>query len=331
MLMSIDSSVFSASARETLDILSKNIGIEAEKAQSIAKCRRVHISECAFFLASFFESDELFFTSESFIENYQNIVRILFPYAEKGFAGGLPNILFRAELCSKLCDIYLQQMSCDEAEFLKKLLSINDYNIFSFGFDNCVIEHPYSVAMLKSLYSDMAFELFFQHDNRLYPSYQSDFNDVCEEVFYNRAEACLLPIVSSDDGQLAGFRALIDKYDLKIARTCIVSPESGSSTKFALLKKTLEAIPQCENIRLEIKTVLTDELDLPGLLLAAQHIGASTGSVISQPSHFGSELAYNIVFICPTQMLPLLLAFLFLEVPQFILYGIYYNINEQRS
>jgi len=319
---------------DSLTVISENFQGEAEKAYPLEKCRKAHISEYAVFLSRYFDRKEPFFVSESFVNIYRNTVNTVFGHGvqQKNLISNPPDVVYRAELCSILCEIYAQKfISPQIRSFTEKLLSANDYNIFMSDSDNTETENPYAVALLKSVYSDMAFEVFAAEDPALYPSYQTDFDSVCEDVFYNRAGACILPIRTFDDGQLASFRALIDKYDLKITRTCTVSPENGGATVFALLRKNILPVKLSDigTVKVEIKTLLTEDMTLPSLLIAAEHLGVKVSSVSSLPLFFASELSFSIVFECSANTIPTLLAFLFLEVPQFILYGIYFDINSE--
>ena len=98
---------------------------------------------------------------------------------------------------------------------------------------------PKSVEYLRSGVADKAFEHFAKRFERLAASYVSDFKTMCEDVYYDRADACILPIESSTDGMLASFRHLLIKYELKLSGICKVKQNDETTLTLALVTGSL--------------------------------------------------------------------------------------------
>ncbi len=92
------------------------------------------------------------------------------------------------------------------------------------------------IAYFQNAYADAAFRIFSEVLDAPSVSYASDFTAVCEEVYYGRADMCMLPMDSSRDAKLISFYRLIDKYELNPILSChVISPDGGVTTRYALL------------------------------------------------------------------------------------------------
>lgn len=124
------------------------------------------------------------------------------------------------------------------------------------------------------------------------------FQDICEEVYNGICEYCLLPVSNSSEGRLSRFCGMILKYDLKICAACDVSaPDGNGSTRFALLRKTIRALPpSLSGISDDLHFCLvlpTDTLPtLSELLHAADLCKLQVLYVDTQPDFIGDDLLH---------------------------------------
>lgn len=190
------------------------------------------------------------------------------------------------------------------------------------------------IACIRNSYTDTAYDIFSRELKDPTVMYCTDFNNVCEEVYYNRAGLCILPIQNSTDGNLVSFRNLINKYELKTVMTCSVDTTYNNYTKFALLKKNIENIRlKSKNIRfqnfLEFTITLSDATKLSALLKAAECYNMRLYKIDSVPVTYSeSEYSYDIVIALNDSEFDLmcLICYLCLEMPQFTPTGLYKNL-----
>lgn len=139
------------------------------------------------------------------------------------------------------------------------------------------------IAYVRNYYSDTAYRVFSHHIKGAGVVYPGSFSAVCEEVYYNRAEYCILPYETSDEGVLPGFRMLIDKYELVPVLTCPVvtdNSDSGSRiTHFMLLSKNFTRIKPSERFDRGSEEFLKITLDNPdgGVMAAVLSAALSSG------------------------------------------------------
>lgn len=75
---------------------------------------------------------------------------------------------------------------------------------------------PKSAVYFRTPVSDKAYSVFSKEYTALAAMYAPDFKTVCEDVYYDRADACILPLESAEDGLIMSFRHMLLKYELKI-------------------------------------------------------------------------------------------------------------------
>lgn len=92
-----------------------------------------------------------------------------------------------------------------------------------------------SAVYMKSRTADEAFDAFSESLGELSASYGSNFSAICEEVYYERADACIMPLESTSDGLFMSFRNLLMKYELMIAAVCRIPTEDDGFLSTALL------------------------------------------------------------------------------------------------
>ncbi|MBQ8509744.1 MAG: hypothetical protein IJ493_07550 [Clostridia bacterium] len=190
------------------------------------------------------------------------------------------------------------------------------------------------IAYLKNAYADTAFRIFSGVLNTPSVVYAGDFAQVCEEVYYGRADMCILPVDSSRDAKLISFYRLIDKYELKIALSCdVTSPDGSVTTRYALLRKSLELPRQswldaADASFLEFSLIPDEKVSLADVLRAAEVCGLYIYKIDALPlSYSDSEFSYDIILRVGEGGFESFALFLALAVPQYEPLGIYPHIR----
>lgn len=99
------------------------------------------------------------------------------------------------------------------------------------------------IAYQRNSYADSAYLLFAKHLSAPRAVYSHNFQTVCEEVYNQSCEYCILPLENSADGPLNSFFRLIERFELKIAATCdIPTTDKSRTTRFALLRRNLSPL-----------------------------------------------------------------------------------------
>jgi hypothetical protein len=174
-----------------------------------------------------------------------------------------------------------------------------------------------SICYVKSPSSDKAYLKLAEEVNDARVVYAEDFSKACENVYYGKCTYCILPVSSSTDGRLMGFKNLAKKFSLFTA--CAVSVKSeDSETTFALMKRELEIPSDPEGVLFE--TRIPDVKDVGEILYAARVCGMEALAVSLSPHAEGEcELLFKVSDdgICG------FLTYLSLEHRDFVPVGIY--------
>ncbi len=96
---------------------------------------------------------------------------------------------------------------------------------------------PGLTAYVKSTAADAAFKTFRKVFPSLSDTHGSSFREICEDLFYDRTDCCILPLASSEEGLFMSFRQMLIKYELSILSVCRVGSEE-SFTEFALVSSS---------------------------------------------------------------------------------------------
>ncbi len=190
------------------------------------------------------------------------------------------------------------------------------------------------VAYLRNAYADRAFRRFCEQLGELSVVYCTDFESVCEEVYYGRADMCILPLDSSRDAKLIGFVRLVDKYELKIILSCgITSPDQSVTTRYALLSKNIEYPSQIGGISgsplfFEFSFVPDETNTLAGVLAASELCRLRPYKVDAIPlTYSDNEFSYDVVLNCNGGELDTFALYMYLSVPQYEPLGVYLNLG----
>ena len=190
---------------------------------------------------------------------------------------------------------------------------------------------PSIVAYLKNPLTDVAYKVFSKVLTDARVSYADSFSGVCEDVYYQRAAYCILPIENYEDGRLSGFMNMIRKYELKIALTCNVESANGKITKFALLKREESKmnVPEelCDGEYLEIGVSSGQNGNLNKIMSAAEYFGYAVNKVDSLPVYYSEKEYYFDIVFSETGNLQNFLCWLDLEMPRYEVLGIYTQLK----
>lgn len=186
------------------------------------------------------------------------------------------------------------------------------------------------IAYLQNAYADAAFRRFSEVLDSPSVTYPGDFTSVCEEVYYGRAELCMLPLDSSRDAKLISFYRLIDKYELKIILSCdVASADGGVTTRYALLGKSAVwpdyvIRNKCGSLFFEFSFVPDEERTLADVLSAAGQCGLRLYKTDAIPlSYSDSEFSCDVILDCQNGELNAFVLYMMLAVPQYELLGVY--------
>ena len=95
------------------------------------------------------------------------------------------------------------------------------------------------IVYQRSSYTDEAYLRFAGLLTLPRATYAKSFDAACESVYKRECEYCILPLETSDAGQLTGFWRLIARYGLKLAAVCdLPTSNQNQITRFALLRAT---------------------------------------------------------------------------------------------
>ncbi len=185
------------------------------------------------------------------------------------------------------------------------------------------------IAYLQNSYTDSAFMQFSSLLSYPRAAYFESITDVCESVFNDGCEYCILPIETSNDGKLFSFYEMILKYSFKInAVYDLHSNDKNEYTRYALLSKRLNFRKM---LKLKSKTrffefVFSDTENLPidDLLTAAKFFSCKLQRIDTLTQNTSK-------LICPvfkTDGLDLqtFLAFLKIDCSDFIPVGLYTQV-----
>ncbi len=94
---------------------------------------------------------------------------------------------------------------------------------------------PERVSYVRNPYSDRVFDVLSGIYGSLRVFYAENSKGVCESVYYDETDSCILPFESGDEGLLLSFRRLMLKYELRVISVVKLQTGDDSYTGFALL------------------------------------------------------------------------------------------------
>ena len=319
----------------TVDTVRYNLSELRDRGISVSERRLAHVEEAAKILSKeLADSGITVFENDAFISAYRSFARSAFEADD-----ALPSDIPRENEAKIRAD--LREDAVNSAIFLCSDLCrrMRDrgapLGFFDFFPKNTDTVSGARIAYLRNPYSDMAFRIFSEVIKNPSVSSPRDFAGVCEEVYYGRCRYCILPVETSDEGALSGFRRLVSKYELCPVLSCSVATASGTqTTRFALFAKNMERIAEKRNVeRISGREVFSFRLDAPtdeslNKTVKALHMyGLRTLTVNSTPVAW-DEGRYSFEFSaeCSDGELDAMLLFLTLEIPEYTPIGLYLKV-----
>ena len=114
-----------------------------------------------------------------------------------------------------------------------------------------------------------------------------NFSDGCEDVASGNADACVIPLITSQDGLLHGFISTLDRFDLKISNICSVrsygEEQPERFTMYALARRDLILPREDEPVKIVLELYFSGETPLDSLPLAELRSVLSVSLIQSVP------------------------------------------------
>lgn len=197
------------------------------------------------------------------------------------------------------------------------------------------VESVDRVAYLQNSYTDTVYMEFSSLLGNPRASYYSGIVDVCESVYNDNCEYCILPIETSGAGKLISFYELIFKYGFKINAVYDLHGEGdGDYTRYALLSKRLSfkklsGRTKARNRYFEFVMSDTDNLPIEDMLSASSYCSMKLRRIDTLSSRIHGNHSKDLicsVFRVDGSDVKTFLAFLKIDCPDFVPLGIYVQI-----
>ncbi len=181
---------------------------------------------------------------------------------------------------------------------------------------------PAITVYVRNPLTDKAYEVFAREYQGLRAIYSHDFKSACEDVYYDRADSCIMPLESSSDGLLMPFRSMLIKYELKIA--AVTKVISGEDAVQSLALVTGGETNTRGNV-LEAYLPSVKQKDFIPLCTAVNEIGCDIIRVTTTESLESDHFDHHICFTSDSNSLSVLKYFLNGKYPAHIILGQYKN------
>ena len=321
-------------AEENIKTVAYNLAALRKKDLSVSERALAHLDEAARELAKLIDAENGIAESDEFITAYREFMKKAFP--EDGeITSETPEqnrerlAVSKSEDSVNLAAFLCQSVCKAKAEQGAPLTAADFFAVYT------VRTEGERIAYLRNPYSDTAFRIFSEVIKNASVSYPRDFAAVCEEVYYGRCRYCILPVETSDEGALSGFRRLIAKYELCPILSGPVSTAGGSqTTEFALFAKNIEFPPIDNKTVCEKRKLFSFRLDAPteksfNKTVRALHLyGLRILKMDSSPVAWDEgRYSFEITVDCGEKDLTSALLYLTLEIPEYTPIGHYTQIS----
>lgn len=143
---------------------------------------------------------------------------------------------------------------------------------------------PMRVAVPETAAFRRALEVLAAHTDGAEAQFVRSFADACDAVVGGDCAYCILPLENSRDGFLSTTLRMMTENDLFVTRVCEIADESGVVTRFALLCREADALPDGEGAaQVALRLSLSDAEALPELFTAMAALGVTLVRTASQP------------------------------------------------
>ena len=187
---------------------------------------------------------------------------------------------------------------------------------------------PMRVAVPETAAFRRAMETLAARTEGAEAQFVRSFADACDAVVGGDCAYCILPLENSRDGFLSTTLRMMTENDLFVTRVCEIADESGAVTRFALLCREGDALPDGGGIpQVALRMPLGGADTLPGLFTAMAALGVTLVRTASQPLGYTDGYAQLCTFGGTKEAL---FAFLFLLTAtrqSYILLGVYETVT----
>ncbi|MBQ8249024.1 MAG: hypothetical protein IJY93_03965 [Clostridia bacterium] len=305
-------------------IIGENLTLLSHEYSSAEERRLTQLRERALFISrttSLLDSDNRADEFDALFDD--GTVHDSIPETELHIAEQMNTQFFSDKLT--VCKFLAEEYRARKINILEKLLGNEPYG------------DAVKIAYFRNAYADAAFRIFSDVIENPAVIYAEDFSAVCEEVYYGRADMCMLPLDSSRDAKLISFYRLIDKYELSPIFSCdVTTPDGSVTTRYALLAKSPalpknEVLTKCDRFFFEFSLIPSDGPILCEVLSAASKCGLSLYKVDSIPlSYNESEFSCDVILkVGSVAGLEAFVLFLALAIPQYEPLGFYPHISQK--
>lgn len=143
---------------------------------------------------------------------------------------------------------------------------------------------PMRVAVPETAAFRRAMEVLAARTEGVEAQFVRSFADACDAVVGGDCAYCILPLENSRDGFLSTTLRMTTENDLFVTRVCEIADESGVVTRFALLCREGDALPDGEDAaQVALRLSLSDAAALPALFTAMAALGVTLVRTTSQP------------------------------------------------
>lgn len=188
---------------------------------------------------------------------------------------------------------------------------------------------PSLTVYLRNQMTDKAFNIFSKVHKGLRAIYSHDFKSACEDVYYDRADSCILPLESSSDGLLMPFRNMLIKHELKIA--AVTEFTTGDPQVQNTLALVTGGAVDTEGNMLEVHIPTLDQNELMQICNAAKTIDCDVVRITSVESSVSGLYDHHICFTSACNYLSVLKYFLSAKYPAYIILGQYKKSISERN
>ncbi len=188
-----------------------------------------------------------------------------------------------------------------------------------------------SVAYVKNLYADEAFDVFSQDMPRMKPVMVRSFTEAAECMRRGEVGYCLFPL-EEGGGRLSSVQALLYQNDLKIvAVTPVFGYDGTAELTYALLSTSFDPIEydSSDDLYLEIALPREDTASLCTVLQTAQSfgIGVYRTDTVQYMAGEDRRAVHTLVLRDHRNSLFAFLCYLWLFVADFVPIGLYKNVE----
>lgn len=156
-------------------------------------------------------------------------------------------------------------------------------------------------------------------------SYVDDFRSACEDVYNRFADACIMPIMSNEDGVMTSFLRLARQFELHAHHVCTVSVGEGRQTLVGLFGREMPPTDGAEYLDLFVSV---RDGRLCDLLSGYDQLGAVCEVVTALPRAMFEEENYFVSLCVKDADAAALIVFSKLLVPSVFVGGLYKKVPD---